>query len=289
MARIEITGIGIEYELLGEMGAPAVAVTPGGRFGKDSPGLREFGEALIAGGKRVLLWDRPNCGASDICFEGESEAELQARILIELIRALDLGPTALAGGSAGARTSLVAALRDPKCVSHLIQWWMSGGTVSLLMLGASYCCESAIAASMGGMKAVAELPTWAEQIKRNPRNLDIILKQDPVQFIATMTRWASAFIPSDTMPVPGLLPTEVDRLTMPVLIFRGLKSDLFHLREVSDLAHKLISHSEILDLPWSDDEYNALFGSAMKTGSGHFLDWPKLAPAVITFTSQMDN
>ena len=36
MSRIEISGIGIEYELLGKAGAPAIALTPGGRFGKDS-------------------------------------------------------------------------------------------------------------------------------------------------------------------------------------------------------------------------------------------------------------
>ena len=35
-----------------------------GRFGKEIPGLRPLAEALVAGGYRVLLWDRPNCGAS---------------------------------------------------------------------------------------------------------------------------------------------------------------------------------------------------------------------------------
>ena len=37
MARISISGVGIDYELLGEPGAPAVALTPGGRFPKDIP------------------------------------------------------------------------------------------------------------------------------------------------------------------------------------------------------------------------------------------------------------
>jgi pimeloyl-ACP methyl ester carboxylesterase len=64
MARIQISGLGIEYELLGPKDAPAIALTPGGRFAKDSPGLPELAQALAAGGRRVLLWDRPNCGAS---------------------------------------------------------------------------------------------------------------------------------------------------------------------------------------------------------------------------------
>lgn len=101
MSRIEISGIGIEYELLGDPGAPAVALTPGGRFPKDTPGLRDLALKLVAGGRRVLLWDRPNCGASDISFDAVSESELHADTLIKLIRTLELGPTTLAAGSAG--------------------------------------------------------------------------------------------------------------------------------------------------------------------------------------------
>jgi 2-hydroxy-6-oxonona-2,4-dienedioate hydrolase len=192
MARIQISGLGIEYELLGPKDAPAVVLTPGGRFAKDSPGLPELAQALAAGGRRVLLWDRPNCGASDISFEGESESALQARTLIELIRALDLGPTAVAAGSGGSRVSLIAAARDPEAVSHLIVWWISGGALSLISLAAYYCVGSAIAASRGGMAAVADSPGWAEQLQRNPKNRDILLAQDPERFIETMERWAVA-------------------------------------------------------------------------------------------------
>ncbi len=37
MARIEIDGIGIGYELVGEEGAPVMVITPGGRFPRDTP------------------------------------------------------------------------------------------------------------------------------------------------------------------------------------------------------------------------------------------------------------
>src|SRR5512145_2120603 len=103
MARIAISGIEIDYELLGPAGAQAVAITPGGRFPKESPGVPELAQALAAGGRRVLLWDRPNCGASDICFDANTESELNGRTLTQLIRALDLGPTTLAAGAAGSR------------------------------------------------------------------------------------------------------------------------------------------------------------------------------------------
>src|SRR5580704_214617 len=283
MARIQISGLGIEYELLGPKDAPAIALTPGGRFAKDSPGLPELAHALAAGGRRVLLWDRPNCGASDVSFDGDNESDLQARTQIGLIRALELGPTALAAGSAGSRASLIAASRDPEVVSHLILWWISGGAISLISLAAYYCVNSAIAASRGGMAAVAALPGWAEQIQRNPRNRDIILAQDPERFLETMERWALAYMPSQTSPVPGMSPAAFARLRMPVLIFRNGKSDLSHTRRTSEWVHELIPHSELREPPWPDGEWNNRSGYAAKHGSGHFAGWPALAPAILDF------
>ena len=283
MANIKISGLTIEYELLGPKAAPAIALTPGGRFAKDSPGLPELGQALAAGGHRVLLWDRPNCGASDISFEAASESDLQARTLIELIRALELGPTALAAGSGGSRVSLIAAARDPEAVSHLIVWWISGGALSLISLAAYYCVNSAIAASRGGMAAVAELPGWSEQLQRNPKNREILLAQDPDRFIETMERWALAYMPSKTSPVPGMSPESFARLRMPVLVYRSGKSDLSHTRRTSEWVHELIPHSEMREPPWPDEEWNNRSGYAMKHGSGHFAGWPLLAPAILDF------
>jgi 2-hydroxy-6-oxonona-2,4-dienedioate hydrolase len=286
MARIQISGLGIEYELLGPKDAPAIVLTPGGRFAKDSPGLPELARVLAAGGRRVLLWDRPNCGASDISFEGKSESDLQARTLIELIRALELGPTAVAAGSGGSRVSLIAAARDPEAVSHLIVWWISGGALSLISLAAYYCVGSAIAASRGGMAAVADSPGWAEQIQRNPKNRDILLAQDPERFIETMERWALAYMPNEASPVPGMSPESFVRLRMPVLVYRSGKSDLSHTRRTSEWVHELIPHSELREPPWPDEEWNNRSGYAMKHGSGHFAGWPALAPAILDFTSR---
>jgi 2-hydroxy-6-oxonona-2,4-dienedioate hydrolase len=284
VARITLSGLDIEYELLGELGAPAIALTPGGRFPKDSPGLPELAQALVAGGRRVLLWDRPNCGGSDICFEAESESALQARVLTQLIRALNLGPTALAAGSAGSRVSLIAAARDPEIVSHLVLWWISGGTLSLITLAAYYCCNSAIAASRGGMAAVAALPEWSEQIKRNPKNRDIILAQNPEMFIKTMERWAMGYLPSTNSPIPGMSTEDFSRLTMPTLIYRSGKSDLSHTRRTSEWVHELIPQSKLVEPPWPDEEWNNRSAYAAKNGSGHFAGWPMLAADILEFT-----
>src|SRR5450755_1851357 len=101
MARADVDGVQIEYELIGE-GRPWV-ITPGGRFSKDTPGVRQLAEELAGHGNRVLIWDRPNTGASDVNFTGSSESQMQADVLAGLIRHLDLGPTIIVGGSGGSR------------------------------------------------------------------------------------------------------------------------------------------------------------------------------------------
>jgi 2-hydroxy-6-oxonona-2,4-dienedioate hydrolase len=284
MARIQISGLGIEYQLLGPEGAPAIAITPGGRFAMDSPGVPELARALAAAGRRVLLWDRPNCGASDVTFEGDTESNMQGRTLVELIRALKIGPTALAAGSGGSRVSLVAASNGPDIVSHLIIWWISGGALSLISLASYYCVTSALAAAHGGMEAVAALPGWQEQIQKNPRNRDYILAQDPEKFIQAMERWALAYMPMPNSPVPGMPPEAFARLKMPVLIYRSGKSDLSHTRRTSEWVHELIPQSKLIEPPWPDNEWNQRSGYAAKHGSGHFAGWPLLAPAILDFT-----
>jgi len=47
MARMTINGIGIDYELLGDAGAPPAVITPGGRFPRDTPGVPELAAELV--------------------------------------------------------------------------------------------------------------------------------------------------------------------------------------------------------------------------------------------------
>jgi pimeloyl-ACP methyl ester carboxylesterase len=283
MARIDISGIGIDYQFYGEAGAPPVVITPGGRYPKETPGVPQLAEAIAAQGYRVLLWDRPGCGASDISFDGPSESHIHGETLTGLLRALDLNNVALLGGSAGSRISLMCAVRDPERVARLGVWWISGGAISLAQLAAYYCGDSAIAASRGGMEAVADLPAWAEQIARNPKNRDIILAQDADAFIARMQQWAAAYGYSETSPVPGMGKAEFARLTMPVLIFRSGKSDLSHTRRTSEWVHELIPHSKLVEPPWPDQEWNNASLIPNAPGRGRFERWPLLAPQLIDF------
>ena len=87
MSSIEVNGGNVVYEILGDSG-DLIVLTPGGRFSMEIPGLRPLAEGLVAGGYRVLLWDRPNCGASDVQFYGQSESHMRAETLHGLLGAL---------------------------------------------------------------------------------------------------------------------------------------------------------------------------------------------------------
>lgn len=284
MPRITVDGIGLEYELHGDEGAPAVALTPGGRFHMDTPGIREFAQELAKGGRRALIYDRPNCGKSDACLLGESESEMQAEALAGLIKALDLGPTAIIGGSGGSRVSMLAAARHPEICSHLALWWISGEPIGLMQLATYYCGEAASLCSVGGMEAVMKATSWAENFAMSPTAKEFIRGQDPQQFIAVMQKWASAYVPSDITPVPGMKPVDFARLTMPSIVFRSHSSDLSHTRTTSEWVHRLIPHSEFRDPPWRDDEWNYQSG---RTAAGHghslFISWQKLTPILLDF------
>jgi pimeloyl-ACP methyl ester carboxylesterase len=287
MPRLTIDGIGIAYELLGKAGDPAVALTPGGRFTMDAPGLRDLAEELVAGGRRVLIYDRPNCGLSDVCLRGPSESEVQSEALGGLIRALDLGPTVIAGGSGGARVSMLTAARYPGICSHLAIWWISGDPIGLMQLAGYYCGEAATLASRGGMAAVMTASSWAENFAKNPAARETIRSMDPDAFIAVMQNWAAAYVPSDISPVPGMKPRDFAMLTMPALIYRSGKCDLSHPRATSEWVHRLIPQSKMIDPPWNDDEWNTRsMGVMAGTEKGLFTSWPKLAPQILEFVKR---
>jgi len=282
MARRRIDGIEIEYDLLGPAGAPAVAITPGGRFSKDATGIPELGRGLADHGLRVLLWDRPNCGASELHFADSGESSMQGSFLVKLVHALELGPTALVGGSAGARISLFAAREEPRVVSRLVLWWISGGLVSMMRLGSYYCCEPAEQASLRGMEAVAEMPIWTQQMTQNPRNREIMLSKNRRDFMAQMERWAVGYIPSPDSPVTGLTKDDFARMTMPAMVLRGSPNDIYHPAYVCEQVHALLPNSRLVDAPWPIDS----FAERMVDGKGLFCDWPLLVPQIVDFMHQ---
>ncbi len=275
MATATVNGLTLAYETIGE--GPPWVITPGGRFTKEEPGVRELAAELAAQGNRVLIWDRPNCGASDVCFDGPSESAMQADALVGLLEHLDMTPAVIVGGSGGARVSLLAAAR-PGAASGLGIWWISGGVYGLLTLAMHYCGGSLAAAwTSGGMEAVAALPEWAEVIARNPGNRQRILDQDTKTFIAAMERWMLAYVPTDE-PVPGLSLADARALDIPTLVFRSGESDVWHTRATSERLAEVLPRAALVEPPWGDREW---LERQDHHDDGIFVRWPLLAPQLL--------
>ena len=99
-----VRGVDLNYQVLGERG-PWVALQPGGR--RALAGVKPLGEKLAEAGCRVLVYDRRNCGASGVSFDGgNSENEIWAEGLRALLSQLDALPAYIGGSSSGYRLAL---------------------------------------------------------------------------------------------------------------------------------------------------------------------------------------
>jgi pimeloyl-ACP methyl ester carboxylesterase len=274
----------IAYDVIGE-GQPWV-ITPGGRFPREVGGIPEMARALADHGKKVILWDRPNCGDSGVLFRGRSESEVQAEGLGALLRHLDVGPTVIVGGSGGARVSLLTAARNPDVTAGLAMWWISGGVHGLLSLAQYYCAGSSQAAFHGGMEAVVELEQWQEVLARNPRNRNRFLSMDRDEFLQVMDRWMLAYCPcDDTSLVPGLDDEDVKGLNIPIRVYRGGTTDFSHPRETSERLAAGLPNAELVEPPWGDNEWNERGAESSETGS-LFVHWPVLVPELIEWSDK---
>jgi pimeloyl-ACP methyl ester carboxylesterase len=287
MAVADVNGLEISYEIIGD-GEQTWALTPGGRFSKDYGGVRELAQGLAAGGRRVLIWDRPNCGASSVSFQGSTESSLQADTLAALIRQLDLGPAVIAGGSGGSRVSLLTVARNPDIASALAMWWISGGVFGLMALGWYYCGGSIDAAWKYGMKRVVELPEWQEVLERNPGNRDRFLAMDPQEFIADLERWMTAYAPPTAgQTIPGIPDEDIRAISVPSIVFRSGASDPAHPRATSEGVAALIPGAKLLEPPWGDREWIERGEQRDASGESLFARWPLLVPQLDAFGSEV--
>ena len=284
MASTEIHGGQVVYDLLGPPYGQPIVLTPGGRFSKDVPGLRPLAEALAEGGLRVLLWDRPNCGASDVQFYGRSESHMRADTLAELLTRLDLAPAIIAGGSGGARDSLLTVIRHPEVASKAIAWSIVGGVFSTLNLAGVYVLPNINTARIVGMEGVVNLPEWQDLIEANPRNKERLLSMDPDEFVTVMLRWLNAFVPKPGQTIPGVEDEEFANIQVPTMIIRGGENDLDHPKRTSMEVHCLVKDSILVEPPWPEDAWEQAV-RASAAGTGNIFDpWVQAAPLILDFT-----
>ena len=281
----EINGGNVVYEILGTEGE-FIALTPGGRFSKDIEGLRPLAQALVKGGYRVLLWDRPNCGKSDVQFYGQSESHMRAETLHALITGLEIGPCILAGGSGGARDSMLTTMLYPEIVRKLVVWNIVGGVYGTFVLGSFYIVPSILAVRGTGMKGVARVSEWKERIAENPANEDRLLSFDSDEFLTLMLRWLNAFVSKPGQTIPGVPDEMFDNIKVPTLIIRGGENDLDHPKRTSLEVSCLIKGSKLIDPPWPEDAWERA-SEARAQGKvkrfNMFDTWVQAAPAILKF------
>lgn len=288
MSSIEVNGGNIFYEILGRSG-DLIVLTPGARFGKDIPGLRPLAEALVGGDYRVLLWDRPNCGKSDVQFYGQSESHMRAETLHGLLGALGVERCILAGGSGGARDSILTTMLYPELVSKLVVWNIVGGVYGTFVLGSHYVLPSIRAARSAGIEGLLKMSEWHERIANNPNNKQRFLDLDRDEFLKVMLRWLNAFVSKPGQTIPGVDDEMFDRIRVPTLIIRGGENDWDHPKRTSLEVSCLIKGSELIDPPWPEDAWERASEDRVAGRVKHFNmfdTWVQAAPAILDFLAR---
>ncbi len=271
----KIHGVNINYKVIGNDG-PWVALSPGGR--RDLGGVELLAKRVADAGHRVVIFDRRNCGASDVVIAGEhSEYEIWADDLHELLSQLGALPAFVGGSSSGCRTSLLFALRHPEAVRGLMLWRITGGRFACERLAQEYYGQYMAAAKRGGMAAVCEMEHWKERIEARAENRDALMKMDPERFIAVMSHWRDYFVRGADLPVIGATEAELKSIKVPACIIPG--NDNTHSRQTGENLGRILSNAEVhilfpkhydMDLSpreeWDEkaDEMAALFGDFIK-------------------------
>ena len=241
MPLAKVRGVNMNYKILGDRG-PWVALSPGGR--RDISGIELLASCVAERGHRVVVFDRRNCGASDVVIDGaDSEYEIWADDIHELLRQVGALPAVVGGSSSGCRTALLFALRHPDAVRALLLWRVTGGRFACERLAQEYYGQYIEAAKQRGMAAVCEMEHWKERIAARPENRAVLMKMAPERFIAVMSHWRDYFLKGADLPVIGATEEELKSIRVPACIVPG--NDNTHGRQTGETLGRLLQKSEV--------------------------------------------
>lgn len=248
MAISRINGVSINYEVRGERG-PWVALTPGGRRGLDE--IRSLADRVAAGGYRVLIHDRRNCGASEASVAGEgAEHEIWAEDMHALLEQLGALPACVGGSSSGCRMSIQYALRHPQAVRGLLLWRVTGGAFAVRRLTEKYYGEYIRAAQNGGMAAVCETEHFRGLIAARPANRQVLMQMDPQRFTGAMSAWDRQFRTGADQPVIGASEAQLKSIAQPACVVPG--NDRTHPHSAAAVLARLMPNAELHPLMGED-------------------------------------
>ncbi len=248
MSVMKVRGIAIAYEIIGERG-PWVALATGGRSAYNE--FIPLARKIAAGGYRVVLHDRRNCGASDVALDAsESEDEHRVSDWHALLQELAATPTFLGGSSSGARMSLRYAVRYPALVRALLLMRVTGGAFQAQRLPENYYSIFIRAAEQGGMAAVCAMDHFKACIAARPENGTMLMAMQPKDFIEVMSRWREALVKGTDLAVAGVSAAELAGIKAPTIIIPG--NDKIHNNASGRVAQQLIPGAKLHELPIKD-------------------------------------
>jgi pimeloyl-ACP methyl ester carboxylesterase len=244
MRRCAVDGATLAFDVVGDDG-PWLTLSPGGR--RDMNDVRSLAGKIARHGFRVLIFDRRNCGLSDISID-PSRAEHQVWVddLARLLDEVGAARAIIGGGSSGCRLSLRFALAHPARTSGLFLYRITGGPFAATRLLKKYYADLIEAAAEGGMAGVCRTEHFASLIAAREANRAVLMAMDAPTFIGAMSSWAAQFAAAGTGPVIGASLDELASLEMPTLIVPG--NDRTHSHLTAAIAGRAIKGSETVDV-----------------------------------------
>ena len=245
---VTLNDVEMRFEVHGE-GIPIV-YTPGGFYPLEKGRL--FAERLKTLGYKVLLWDRPNTGASGLLFEGENIFQVWADRLCELLDYTGFSPAFVAGGSAGGLCSLYLACVHPEVCKGLIfmapptddQGFWNFIIYSTFLAPAEIAEKNGMNAVIEASSGMGDLFNWQDQFQRVPGKKQQFLSMNPLMFTKAMSTWAHSLTAGGHPHLAGLSDGRLASINTPSIIFSGASED--HPLHAAEVLHEKLSKSELV-------------------------------------------
>ena len=191
--------------------------------------------------------------ASEIRIEGEdSEEEIWADDLFDILSQLQAVPAFVGGSSSGSRVALLFALRHPTVVRGLLLCRVTGGPTAAQRLPENYYDQFIRAAEAGGMEAVSATSQYRERIAANPANRERLLRLDPADYLRVMKHWRQLFVAGAQSAVMGVSDEALRSIQAPAIVIPG--NDRTHSRASGLAAGRGLSNAELFELPIEEQD-----------------------------------
>ena len=248
----------VVYEILGKQGE-FIALTPGGRFSKDIPGLRPLAQELVKAATGCCC-GTARTAASPMCSSTARANHMRAETLAALISNSASARASWPAAPGGARDSMLTTMLYPGW-SKLVVWNIVGGRIvrprrALHRAGASWRC-----AAQRGIKPLPPCRNGGNGSPSPDNPRPHLLSQDRTvpQADAALAQRVRAQTRSDHPGSPGRM---FDNITVPTLIIRRRerpRPPQAHLLEVSCLIKVPADRPAVAGTP----------GNARRRGARH--------------------